>query len=283
MEWGAFRDAKIQGHALVASVHAHAVHVSNIMGLKLFYPQHHVMKQSIILLIGFGIPAELSEVLLRQGFEVRRADNPLSACLALIKGDIHLVLVVGAMDEEWNDFIDAAQGANRLMHVEHLVALQTTLASANVANGNGSNGNGSNGNGKNGKHDHDNVGMSVDEVVEALNQRFDSPEPSENHIYTKVGNKLRKVKLDDILYIEVEGKYSALQVNDRKFNVKASLKDLLHKLPPNRFVRVSRNFVVNLNRIQHIDTFQYTIKVGEVEIPISRTYKEELMRHINLI
>lgn len=256
------------------------------MGLKLFYHQHHVMKQSIILLIGFGIPAELSEVLLRQGFEVRRADNPLSACLALIKGDIHLVLVVGAMDEEWNDFIDAAQGANRLMHVEHLVALQTTLASANGANGNGSNGNGSNGhgaNGKNGKHDHDNVGMSVDEVVEALNQRFDSPEPSENHIYTKVGNKLRKVKLDDILYIEVEGKYSALQVNDRKFNVKASLKDLLHKLPPNRFVRVSRNFVVNLNRIQHIDTFQYTIKVGEVEIPISRTYKEELMRHVNLI
>lgn len=258
------------------------------MGLKLFSSQHHVMKQSIILLIGFGIPAELSEVLLRQGFEVRRADSPLAACLALIKGDIHLVLVVGAMEEEWNDFIDAAQVANRLMHVEHLVALQTTLASANGANGNGSNGNGANGhgangNGTNGKHDHDNVGMSVDEVVEALSQRLDAPEPSENHIYTKVGNKLRKVKLDDILYIEVEGKYSALQVNDRKYNVKASLKDLLHKLPPNRFVRVSRNFVVNLNRIQHIDTFQYTIKVGEVEIPISRTYKEELMRHINLI
>ena len=89
--------------------------------------------------------------------------------------------------------------------------------------------------------------------------------------------------LDDILYIEVEGKYSALQVRDRKFNVKASLKDLLQKLPADRFVRVSRNFVVNLNRIQHIDTFQYTVKVGDMEIPISRTYKEELMRHINLI
>jgi DNA-binding LytR/AlgR family response regulator len=110
-------------------------------------------------------------------------------------------------------------------------------------------------------------------------------EPSQvfDHIYTKVGNKLRKVDLDDVLYIEVEGKYSALQVKDRKYNVKASLKDLLQKLPADRFVRVSRNFVVNLNRIQHIDTFQYTVKVGEVEIPISRTYKEELMRHINLI
>ena len=72
-------------------------------------------------------------------------------------------------------------------------------------------------------------------------------------------------------------------MRDRKFNVKASLKDLLHKLPSDRFVRVSRNFVVNLNQILHIDTFQYTVKVGDLEIPISRTYKEELMRHINLI
>ena len=45
------------------------------------------------------------------------------------------------------------------------------------------------------------------------------------------GQQLRKVSLDDILFIEVEGKYSALQVRDRKYNVKASLKDLLHKLP----------------------------------------------------
>ena len=112
---------------------------------------------------------------------------------------------------------------------------------------------------------------------------MDDPTGNFEHIYTKVGNKLRKVPLDDILYIEVEGKYSALQVRDRKYNVKASLKDLLQKLPTNHFVRVSRNFVVNLNRIQHIDTFQYTVKVGEMEIPISRTYKEELMRHINLI
>lgn len=125
--------------------------------------------------------------------------------------------------------------------------------------------------------------MSIAEVIDLVDRRIKTPSDAHEHIYTKVGNKLRKVPLDDILYIEVEGKYSALQVRDRKFNVKASLKDLLQKLPADRFVRVSRNFVVNLNRIQHIDTFQYTVKVGDMEIPISRTYKEELMRHINLI
>ena len=244
------------------------------------------MKNSVILLVGFGFPAELSDALLRQGCEVRRADNPLTASLALIRRDIQLVLAVGSLDEQWNEFTEAIQGSNFFMQVDSLVSVQTSLATG--SNGNGSNGNGSNGNGSNGHHsssDEETMqpGMSVEQLVAAVAQRLDAPAPSDDHIYTKVGNKLRKVKLDDILYIEVEGKYSALQVNDRKYNVKASLKDLLQKLPANKFVRVSRNFVVNLKRIQHIDTFQYTIKVGDVEIPISRTYKEELMRHINLI
>ena len=242
------------------------------------------MKNSVILLVGFGFPAELSDALLRQGCEVRRADNPLTASLALIRRDIQLVLAVGSLDEQWNEFTEAIQGSNFFMQVDNLVSVQTSLATG--SNGNGSNG--SNGNGSNGHHsssDEETMqpGMSVEQLVSAVAQRLDAPAPSDDHIYTKVGNKLRKVKLDDILYIEVEGKYSALQVNDRKYNVKASLKDLLQKLPANKFVRVSRNFVVNLKRIQHIDTFQYTIKVGDVEIPISRTYKEELMRHINLI
>ena len=242
------------------------------------------MKNSVILLVGFGFPAELSDALLRQGCEVRRADNPLTASLALIRRDIQLVLAVGSLDEQWNEFTEAIQGSNFFMQVDNLLSVQTSLATG--SNGNGSNG--ANGNGSNGHHSSSDdetmqPGMSVEQLVAAVAQRLDAPAPSDDHIYTKVGNKLRKVKLDDILYIEVEGKYSALQVNDRKYNVKASLKDLLQKLPANKFVRVSRNFVVNLKRIQHIDTFQYTIKVGDVEIPISRTYKEELMRHINLI
>lgn len=242
------------------------------------------MKNSVILLVGFGFPAELSDALLRQGCEVRRADNPLTASLALIRRDIQLVLAVGSLDEQWSEFTEAIQGSNFFMQVDNLVSVQTSLATGSSGNGsNGSNGNGSNGHHPSSDEETMQPGMSVEQLVAAVAQRLDAPAPSDDHIYTKVGNKLRKVKLDDILYIEVEGKYSALQVNDRKYNVKASLKDLLQKLPANKFVRVSRNFVVNLKRIQHIDTFQYTIKVGDVEIPISRTYKEELMRHINLI
>ena len=241
------------------------------------------MKNSTLLIVGVGVPSELTEVLAKAGCEVQRSDSPLAAAIALVRGDVDLVLMVGPQDESWNDFTDAAFATGKLVSVESLIAIPAALANGVGSNGNG-NGNGNGHTNSTGEHEEQvEVGMTVAEVVELVQRRASTQHIVQDYIYTKVGNKLRKVSLNDILFIEVEGKYSALQVRDRKYNVKASLKDLLHKLPSDRFVRVSRNFVVNLNQIQHIDTFQYTVKVGDLEIPISRTYKEELMRHINLI
>ena len=241
------------------------------------------MKNSTLLIVGVGVPSELTEVLAKAGCEVQRSDSPLAAAIALVRGDVDLVLMVGPQDESWNDFTDAAFATGKLVSVESLIAIPAALANGIGGNGNG-NGNGNGHTNETGENEEQaEVGMTIAEVVELVQRRASTQHIVQDYIYTKVGNKLRKVALDDILFIEVEGKYSALQVRDRKYNVKASLKDLLHKLPSDRFVRVSRNFVVNLNQIQHIDTFQYTVKVGDLEIPISRTYKEELMRHINLI
>lgn len=249
----------------------------------MFHLQAQVMKNSTLLIVGVGVPSELTEVLAKAGCEVQRSDSPLTAAIALVRGDVDLVLMVGPQDESWNDFTDAAFATGKLVSVESLIAIPTALANGLGSNGNGNgNGNGHS-TGDTVAEEHAEVGMTIAEVVDLVQRRASTQHEVQDYIYTKVGNKLRKVLLDDILFIEVEGKYSALQVKERKYNVKASLKDLLHKLPADRFVRVSRNFVVNLNQIQHIDTFQYTVKVGDLEIPISRTYKEELMRHINLI
>ena len=108
--------------------------------------------------------------------------------------------------------------------------------------------------------------------------------PAENqHFYTKVGNKLRRIDLADVRYIQVEGKYSAIQLESRQYHVKASLKDLLLILASKDFVRVSRNFVVNLNHINHIDVYQSTVHIGGEDVPVSRTYKENLMKNVRLL
>jgi DNA-binding LytR/AlgR family response regulator len=125
-------------------------------------------------------------------------------------------------------------------------------------------------------------GTDTAAVVRAL-EESGPPEQPLDHFYTKVGNKLRRVEAKDIRYIEVEGKYSAVATADRRYNVKASLKELLDKLPVGEFVRVSRNHVVNLARVEHIDLLQYAVRVGDRELPVSRTYKENLMRYVRLL
>lgn len=103
------------------------------------------------------------------------------------------------------------------------------------------------------------------------------------HFYTKVGNKLKRIDLNKIRYIQVEGKYSAIQLESRQYHVKASLKDLLGVLGSPDFVRVSRNFVVNLEHITHIDVYQSTVQIAGNDIPVSRTYKENLMKNVRLL
>ncbi len=124
---------------------------------------------------------------------------------------------------------------------------------------------------------------SLEDAVEGALQEMEQSRVKAKHFFTKVGNKLRRIHLNDVRFIEVEGKYSAIHVGERKYNVKASLKDLLIKLPIEDFVRVSRNYVINIDRVTHIDTFQFIIKIDNDEIPISRTYKDELMKRIQLL
>ncbi len=111
----------------------------------------------------------------------------------------------------------------------------------------------------------------------------DAVQQAAPYFFTKVGNKLKKIALDDVWFVEVEGKYSSIQLKDRRYNVKASLKELLEKFPSDRFVRVSRNFIVNLDAVDYIDTVQYVIRMADRDIPISRTYKDELMSRIRLL
>jgi DNA-binding LytR/AlgR family response regulator len=123
----------------------------------------------------------------------------------------------------------------------------------------------------------------IQDAVEEALQELEQTRIRAKHFFTKVGNKLRRIHLQDVRFIEVEGKYSAIHVGERKYNVKASLKDLLLKLPTEDFVRVSRNYVINIDRVTHIDTFQFVIKIDNDEIPISRTYKDELMKRIQML
>ena len=102
-------------------------------------------------------------------------------------------------------------------------------------------------------------------------------------LYTRVGNRLKKIFIRDLEYIEVDGKYSTIYLGQRHLNCKISLKDLLDKLPKTKFVQVSRNFIINMDHIEDIDMSNLLVKLPHREIPISRIYKEGLFERLKII
>ena len=102
------------------------------------------MKKNTILIVGLGVPSELTDSLVREGCDILRAEAPLQAAIILLRGDADVVLSVGDLDEHWNEFTDVALAAGKLVAVESWVTLPVALASRSNGNGNG-NGNASSG------------------------------------------------------------------------------------------------------------------------------------------
>lgn len=127
---------------------------------------------------------------------------------------------------------------------------------------------------------------SIDLAVEHSNETIGfvtERMPTEGCLYTRIGNKLKKISIADIEYIEVDGKYSSISVAQRLVNCKISLKELQAKLPQNDFVQVNRSSVINLNCIEDIDMARQMIKMPSAEISIGRNFKEALLNRLNLI
>jgi len=98
------------------------------------------------------------------------------------------------------------------------------------------------------------------------------------NIFIKKNKKIIKIPIVDILYIEVEAKYSMLYtVNNNKFILRVSLKEIMSLLKKEYLIRVHRNYLVNSNKISEFDMEEELIMINENKIPIGKSYKKWIM------
>ena len=97
---------------------------------------------------------------------------------------------------------------------------------------------------------------------------------SPNSIIVKTEYKLRQIELTDILYIEGLKDYVKIFIEGESHPVLTLMKmsDLENTLPLDRFIRVHRSFIVQLNKIGFID--RNRIVFGKTYIPISNGYRK---------
>ncbi|MCF8253010.1 MAG: response regulator [Bacteroidia bacterium] len=104
----------------------------------------------------------------------------------------------------------------------------------------------------------------------------------QNSLFVKLGSKYIKVKIDEITYVEADGKTVEIHtLQGQKFQVKMSLEQMQNQLAKHGFVRVQRSFIINLQHLSAING--EAVYIEQLAIPIGRQYKEELMKQIKAI
>ena len=108
---------------------------------------------------------------------------------------------------------------------------------------------------------------------------------SSDEIFIKKNSVLVRLNYNDILFIEALENYVIVTTFSEKFTIHFTMKAIMSKLPEKKFKRVHRSYIININTIRGIEDNNVIIEVedGKKRIPIGKSYKEKLMKDINLI
>ncbi len=100
-------------------------------------------------------------------------------------------------------------------------------------------------------------------------------------IYIRNQEKLIKIFIADILYIEAERNYCRIYTKGKEYLLVMTLKDLDEKLPKEHFMRIHRSYIINIGHIDEI-AISY-VAVAKKTIPLRRSVKEELLQRLQTI
>tara|TARA_R110000868_G_scaffold319349_4_gene580166 strand:+ start:793 stop:1533 length:741 start_codon:yes stop_codon:yes gene_type:complete len=100
-------------------------------------------------------------------------------------------------------------------------------------------------------------------------------------IFVRHLEKMVRVDIKDILYIEAERNYCRIYSKQKEYLLVMTLKDIDEKLPQKHFIRIHRSFIVNLSQIDEVATSH--IVIAKKAIPVSKSLKEELLNRLQTI
>ncbi|WP_026462515.1 LytR/AlgR family response regulator transcription factor [Adhaeribacter aquaticus] len=119
--------------------------------------------------------------------------------------------------------------------------------------------------------------QAANKAQENLNNRQAASPPE--FIFVKTENRLEKVLLNEIIFIEGMRDYRRIHTGTRKIMTLQNFSEFEKIIPSTMLCRVHKSFMVAINKIESIERSR--IKIGDELIPISDTYKDAFFQLVN--
>ncbi|RYG09384.1 MAG: response regulator transcription factor [Chitinophagaceae bacterium] len=93
-----------------------------------------------------------------------------------------------------------------------------------------------------------------------------------DYIFVRADRRMFKVHFSDILYIEGLKDYVIIYLENQKVVTLMNIKTIHDLLPKSFFARVSKSYIINVNKIDSVDN--NTVYIGKNEIPVGNIYRD---------
>ena len=124
--------------------------------------------------------------------------------------------------------------------------------------------------------------QAIEKAVETIESNKEEMKVEEQaFVFVKDNGVLKRIAIDDILFLEAMGDYVKVHTPQKFHVVHATLKSIEEKLPASKFLRVHRSYIVAINKIDYIQ--EGTITIGKTTIPVADTHKANLSKRLNLL
>jgi len=123
------------------------------------------------------------------------------------------------------------------------------------------------------------------EILKERDMLYNIVENKENKDFIFVKSKSRLIKLntEDIFFIEALKDYVVINTINKRYTIHSTMKDIERKMSQDYFLRVHRSYIVRLDKIAQIEQPNLILEDNNKIIPIGGSYKEEMLKRINLI
>lgn len=91
--------------------------------------------------------------------------------------------------------------------------------------------------------------------------------------YTKI-----KLKISDIKYIKSDGNYISIFLENKSYLLRSKLLHFYKELPETDFLQVHQRYVINATKVSC--SGKDFVKINEIEIPVSKRYREALNKRV---
>jgi two-component system LytT family response regulator len=106
-------------------------------------------------------------------------------------------------------------------------------------------------------------------------------------LMVKLTNRVVLLKVEEIDWIEADGNYAKLHIGAKSHLLREKMHDLEKQLDPDKFVRIHRSIIVNLNRIKelqpHFNGDYIVVLDNGRQLRLSRSRREQLESKLRVV